>query len=394
MTSLATTPKLAATFADELETLDLAGLADHARSATAGDVDVALGRADGHRTLADAAALLSPAATRRLEDLAQAAHQLTVRRFGRTVHLFAPLYVSNECLSTCTYCGFAKNLDIRRRTLMMPELEHEAAQLTSQGFRHLLLVSGEHIKAVSPAYLEQCLELLRDKVPSITIETQVWSDEVYQQLAAAGCDGVVIYQETYDHDTYRQVHVAGMKRREGFRLAGPERAADAGMRRLGIGALLGLHDDWRAEVLATLAHARYLMRRFWRTEVTVSFPRLRPSASGFQPQTETTDVDFAQLTCAARLAAPDAGIVLSTREDQDLRDGLLPMGVTHMSAGSHTEPGGYTSPDEATEQFAISDDRSPAAFAAMLTERGYDPVWKDWSSSLAPGTSAERTGSI
>src|SRR5690625_3405749 len=230
MSTVSARPRLAATFADELDRLDLAGLAEHARRATPGDVDAALGRSEGQHTLADAAALLSPAAARQLEDLAQAAHRLTVRRFGRTVHLFAPLYVSNECLSTCTYCGFAKNLEIRRRTLMMPEIEHEARQLTGHGFRHLLLVSGEHIKAVSPDYLEQCLEVLRDRVPSITIETQVWSDEVYQQLAAAGCDGVVIYQETYDHDTYRRVHVGGMKRREGFRLAGPERAADAGMR--------------------------------------------------------------------------------------------------------------------------------------------------------------------
>ncbi|CAN5332091.1 2-iminoacetate synthase ThiH [soil metagenome] len=373
----------AVTFRDELDALDLPGLAEHARTATATDVDAALARSDGHRDLTDAAALLSDAASNRLEDLAQAAHELTVRRFGRTVHLFAPLYVSNECLSTCTYCGFAKNLEIRRRTLLLPEVQREAGLLTQQGFRHLLLVSGEHIKAVSPAYLASCIDLLQGEVPSISIETQVWDADDYALLAEAGCDGVVIYQETYDHDTYRAVHVAGMKRHEDFRLAGPERAADAGMRRLGIGALLGLHHDWRAEALAALAHARYLIRRFWRTEVTVSFPRMRPSASGFQPANPVGDRDFAQLTCAARLAVPDVGIVLSTREEPALRDGLVGLGVTHASAGSHTEPGGYAEPEQAQEQFAISDHRSPAAFAAMLRARGYDPVWKDWSAALS-----------
>jgi len=373
----------AGTFADHVDTLDLDGLAAHARAATGGDVDRALARPDAQRDLADVAALLSPPASARLEELAHAAHALTERRFGRTIHLFAPLYVSNECLSTCTYCGFAKGLEIRRRTLLHPEVQREARLLTAQGFRHLLLVSGEHVKAVSPAYLTGVVELLHPEVPSLSVETQVWDTPVYADLVAAGCEGAVIYQETYDHETYRQVHVAGLKRREAFRLDGPDRAADAGMRRIGLGALLGLSADWRREVLATVAHARWIMRRSWRAEVTVAFPRLKPSASGYVPRTPVGDRDLVQLTCAARLAAPDAGVVLSTREPPALRDGLLPLGVTHMSAGSATEPGGYGEPDEATEQFAISDERPPAEVAAVLRARGYDPVWKDWSAALA-----------
>jgi len=371
------------TFADVLPTLDIPALAEHAATATDADVDAALARPEAGRDLADAAALLSPVAAARLEELAGAARDLTLRRFGRTVHLFAPLYLSNECLSTCTYCGFAKNLDIRRRTLGYAEVQREARLLRGQGFRHLLLVSGEHRKAVSPDYLAGVLAHLHPEVPSLTIETEVWDKPTYRRLVEAGCDGVVIYQETYDALTYKTVHVGGMKRRERFRMEGPERAAEAGVRRVGIGALLGLSDDWRAEVLATLAHARWLIRHHWRAEVTVSFPRLRPSASGFAPTIPVDDRTFVQLTCAARLTVPDAGIVLSTREPGSLRDGLVPLGVTHLSAGSSTEPGGYSEPGSAEEQFAISDERTPAEVVAMIRAQGYDPVWKDWSAALA-----------
>jgi 2-iminoacetate synthase len=201
-------------------------------------------------------------------------------------------------------------------------------------------------------------------------------------LAAAGCDGVVIYQETYHPETYAKVHIAGRKRHFEWRLVGPERAARAGMRRVGIGALLGLHDDWRYEAIAMVAHARFLMKHYWRTQVSVSVPRLRPSASGFQPRDPVGDRDLTQLVCALRLALPDAGIVISTREPPQLRDGLFQLGVTHASAGSHTEPGGYTMPKEATEQFDIADLRSPVEVAARLRELGYEPVWEDWGAVL------------
>jgi len=371
------------TFADVLPTLDIPALAEHARTATDSDVEVALARPDASRDLADAAALLSPKAASRLEDLAAAARDLTLRRFGRTMHLFAPLYLSNECLSTCTYCGFAKNLDIRRRTLSPAEVQREARILATEGFRHLLLVSGEHRRAVSPDYLAAVLGLLHPEIPSLTIETEVWDTPVYRRLVEAGCDGVVIYQETYDAPTYASVHIGGMKRRERFRVEGPERAAQAGVRRLGIGPLLGLSADWRAEVLATLAHARWLIRQHWRAEVTVSFPRLRPSASGFAPAVPVDDRAFVQLTCAARLTVPDAGVILSTREPAALRDGLVPLGVSHLSAGSSTEPGGYSNPGNAEQQFTVSDERTTAEVAAMVRAQGYDPVWKDWSAALA-----------
>jgi 2-iminoacetate synthase len=364
-------------FARELDALDLAGLSAWARTATDAAVSAALARPDGHRDLADLAALLSPAAAARLEELAQAAHATTLRRFGRAVRLYAPLYVSNACLSTCTYCGFAKGLPIARRTLSVDEVEAEARLLTGRGFRHLLLVSGEHRVEVSQDYLVEVVERLRPLVPALSIETQTWSDDTYARLVAAGLEGVVHYQETYDRERYAQTHTAGWKRDYDRRLNSTELAAGAGVRRLGVGALLGLAVDWRRDVLAVAAHAAFLVRTFWRTEVTVALPRIKPSAAGYRPPVPVGDAEYVQALAALRLFEPAAGIVLSTREPPALRDGLVRIAVTTMSAGSSTEPGGYSHPGEATEQFSISDERTPAEVAAMLVAAGYEPVWKD-----------------
>ena len=369
-------------FAAELTGLDLAGLSAYSLRATDADVDRALGAE--HRDLRDLAALLSPAAAGRLEELAHAAREATLQRFGRAVRLFAPLYVSNECLSTCTYCGFAKDLDVVRRTLTPDEVAAEAQILVDRGFRHLLLVAGEHRLAVSADYLVEVVDRLAPVVPSLSVETQTWSDDTYTRLVAAGVEGVVHYQETYDRTRYAEVHVAGWKRDFDRRLASTERAAEAGVRRLGIGALLGLAGDWRADVLAVAAHASFLVRCYWRTEVTVALPRIKPCASGFQPVVPVDDTSYVQSLAALRLAEPDAGIVLSTREPAVLRDGLVRIAVTHMSAGSSTEPGGYATPGESQEQFAISDERSPAEVAAMLEAAGYEPVWKDAFPLVAP----------
>lgn len=363
--------------AADLLDMDVHALRAVAGHAGADDVERAL-RRKGRRTLADFAALLSPAAALRLEDMAVRAHETTLRRFGRTIHLFAPIYLSNECVSVCTYCGFSASNEIARRTLSPDEVLAEARTLTARGFRHLLLVAGEHARVVSKDYVVDCVRALAPQVPTLSIEVQVWDTETYRRLVDAGCDGLVVYQETYDHDTYGAVHVKGKKRNELWRLAAPDRGADAGMRRLGIGALLGLHDDWRYEGVAVAAHAQALVRRWWRCEVSVALPRLRPAAGGYAPTDPVSDREFVQLLCALRLFLPDVGITLSTREAPALRDALVPLGVTHLSAGSHTEPGGYASPSDAEPQFEVSDTRSAADVAAMLTAAGYDPVWKDW----------------
>jgi 2-iminoacetate synthase len=372
------------TFADELDRLPFDRLLAVGREAPPGRIERALATDPLERTLEDFAALLSPAAGRRLEEIAQASHALTVARFGRTMHMYAPLYLSNECLTTCSYCGFARELPIARKTLTAEESLEEARHLLRQGFRSILLLTGEHERLTGVEFLEERLRLLSREVPQISIEVQVWSENEYRRLGAAGCEGVVIYQETYHPDTYAHVHLAGRKRHYRWRLLGPERAARAGMRRIGIGALLGLHDDWRFEALAVAAHARFLLRHYWRSQVAVSVPRIRPSASGFQPRTPVSDAELTQLVCALRLLLPDVGLVISAREPAQLRDGLFRVGITHTSAGSHTEPGGYEQPKEATEQFEVADLRSPPEVADRLRGLGYEPVWEDWS-RITPG---------
>jgi 2-iminoacetate synthase len=359
-------------------------------STQAGPSDVERALAVDRRDAQDLAALLSPTALSRLDAVAAAAHSLTVRRFGRTMHLFAPLYLSNECVSECTYCGFQVwNRDIVRRTLAPDEVGVETRYLKHRGFRHVLLVAGEHPKHVSSAYVNDCIRAAAREVPNVSIEVQAWDEETYRGFVGAGCDGVVLYQETYDERVYPDYHLKGNKRFFAWRLGAPERAECAGMRRLGIGALIGLNANWRWEVLALAMHARFLMRSHWRSDLTVALPRLEPAAGFDVPPAVLTDAEFTLALCALRLALPDAGIVLSTRERPRIRDGLIKLGVTHMSAGSRTEPGGYTSPGEAEEQFEISDTRSPEGVVSALRSSGYDPVWKDSSPVFRRGSAPE-----
>jgi 2-iminoacetate synthase len=366
----------AGTAAADVVATDVAGLRHIAATATDSDVERVLGRA--HPGLVDLAVLLSAAAAGRLEDLAQVANRVTVARFGRTVRLFSPLYLSNVCVSTCTYCGFSAGNDIARRTLSVAEVTAEAAELHRRGFRHVLLVAGEHARIIDRDYLVDCVRAVAPQFAQVSIEVQVWDTDTYRRLLGAGCDGVTVYQESYDATTYAAVHLKGKKRNYPWRLAAPDRAAEAGMRRLAIGALLGLHPDWRAEAITLAAHAQALIRRWWRCDVSVALPRLRPAAGGYQPEDPMTDAEFVQVLCALRIVLPDVGISLSTREPAALRDALVPLGVTTMSAGSHTEPGGYAAPSDAEPQFSIADTRTPAEVAAALRAGGYDPVWKDW----------------
>lgn len=384
-------PAPAATFADEIERLPFDRLLDVANDASGGRVARALATSPLDRTLDDFAALLSPAAAARLEELATASRALTVARFGKTMRMYAPLYLSNECLTTCAYCGFAKELPIARKTLSSEETLEEVRHLLRDGFRSILLLTGEHERITDVGFLVERIRRLSAEVPQLAIEVQVWDEQEYRRLVEAGCEGLVIYQETYHPETYARVHLGGRKRRYRWRLLGPERGARAGMRRLGIGALFGLHEDWRYEAVAVAAHARFLQRHHWRAHLSVSVPRMRPSASGYRPTVLLDDRELAQLVCALRLMLPDAGLVLSTRESAAVRDGLARIGITHMSAGSHTEPGGYEHPDEATEQFEIADERSPAEVADRLRAMGYDPVWEDWG-RITPRVSTQLTG--
>ena len=350
------------------------------------------------------AALLAPKTPGELEAMAREAAALTRQYFGRTMRLFAPLYLSNECVNNCAYCGFSRDNPIFRVTLEVGQVVREARHLAAEGFKHILLVAGEHPKFVSDGYLEACLGALRGFVPTLAIEVGPMEQPEYERMVAAGAEGLVVYQETYDRDAYAAYHTAGPKKDFDWRLACPERGAAAGFRRLGLGALFGL-SDWRREAVRLAAHVEFLQNRCWKSSYTVSFPRLRPAAGGFQPAHPLADRDFVQMLCAFRICFPQVGIVLSTREPAALRDAVLPLGVTSMSAGSHTEPGGYTGAGRrdlhltvkgrrveledsakdsasATGQFDIADERSAAEIAALLQSRRFDPVWKDWDEAL------------
>jgi len=341
------------------------------------DHDVARVVAKPAHDLDDLPVLLSPAAARRLEDLAQRAHALTLQRFGRVVVMYAPLYVSNHCMNQCAYCGFNARNPLERRALSVEEAVRESMLLHDAGFRHILLVSGQHTQYAQASYLAQVAGQLRAHFASINIEVAPLRREEYAVLIEHGVDGVICYQETYNPATYAAVHLGGPKRDYDWRLGTLERAAEAGVRRVGLSALYGL-DDWRVEGWMAGLHAYYLMTRYWRTQVSISFPRLRAAAGGFEPLQPLSDRGLAQLICALRLVLPDAHLVLSTREPAALRDHLLRLGITQMSAGSRTAPLGYSHDGEAGAQFDVMDERTPTAVAAAIADAGYEPVWKDW----------------
>lgn len=366
-------------FSQELEKIPFSLLFQHSLEASSSELEKALDKP--YKSLEDFALLISPAATQQLERLAQQAHHLTIQRFGRLIQLYAPLYVSNECADTCTYCGFSRENDVTRLTLKPLEVLREARYLLKAGFRHILLVSGEHPRQTPPEYIAQVIRLLHQEVPSLSLELAPQTEEIYRQWVQAGAEGLVVYQETYQTLEYSQVHLAGKKKNYAWRLETPERGARAGMKRLGIGVLLGLA-DWRRDSLSLVSHAQYLLKNYWRVQLTISLPRIRPARGSFSPKYSITDQEFTQLIAAIRLTLPDVGLVLSTREEPHLRDGLVRLGVTHMSAGSRTEPGGYENPKEAQEQFAIEDKRSPTEVALAIRQLGYEPVWKDWEAVL------------
>jgi len=333
------------------------------------------------RCFDDLLALLSPAAAGFLEEMARAAHGLTVQRFGRTIQMFAPVYISSECTNSCVYCGFNHHNQISRATLTVAEVEKEVIFLHRQGFRHVLLLTGESPQHVPVDYLIRIARKLQPLLASISVEIYPMATDDYRRLIENGVDGLTVYQETYHLKRYAEVHPAGPKRNYRWRLETPDRGGQAGFRRLNIGVLLGL-SDWRVDSAFVGLHADYLARLYWQSHVSVSFPRLRPAAGGFQPQFPVNDAHMVQLMCALRLWMPDAGLVLSTREPASLRENLLPLGITQMSAGSKTAPGGYTAKENVEGQFEISDLRSPKEVVRMIAAHGYEPVWKDWDASF------------
>lgn len=363
------------TFYDEIErfrSLDLTGMTERF---TPAQVTQALTKSEINWQ--EFLGLLSPAATGLLENMAQAAHKLTVKHFGRTILLYTPLYLSNYCVNQCVYCGFNTANDILRRKLTLHEVEMAAQAISGTGLQHLLILTGESRRHSPVSYIRDCVSVLRKYVSSISIEVYPLSCEEYAELISAGVDGLTIYQEVYNKEIYSRLHRGGPKRDYRFRLDAPDRAGQAGMRTINIGALLGLN-DWRQEVFFTGIHTAYLQNKFPDIESGVSFPRMRPQYGDYTPEYPVSDRALVQSIVALRLFLPRVGITISTRESAFLRDNLLKLGVTKMSAGSSTAIGGHTDAIDSVGQFEISDRRTVKEMRETISGFGYKPILKDW----------------
>ncbi len=363
-------------FSDELQKYGWDDTTAAIMSKTAADVDRAL--AKERHTVDDFMALISPAAAPRLEEMARLSRALTQKRFGKTISMYIPMYITNSCTNSCVYCGFNRHNKMERVILTPGQIKDECEAIRRLGpFENLLIVTGENPRLAGTDYLEEALKVCRPYFNNLTIEVMPLSAEDYSRLTHAGLNGVVCFQETYNRARYKVYHPAGMKSNFEWRLNGYDRMGSAGVHKIGMGVLIGL-EDWRTDVTMMARHLLYLRRHYWRTRYSVNFPRMRPSEGHFQPNVVMSDRELAQLTFAFRIFDPDVDISFSTRESPDFRNNIATLGVTSMSAGSKTDPGGYATYPRSLEQFAVSDERTPAQVEADIRRLGYEVVWKDW----------------
>lgn len=341
------------------------------------DADVMRALHATKRDLEDFKALVSPAATPHLEEMAAESLRITQKRFGKTIQLYLPLYLSNECSNSCAYCGFNHENKIDRMTLDLDQVMEEIAVIKEMGYQHILLVSGEHPKRCGFDYLEKAIDAIKPHFSQISIEVAPMEQHEYEALSAKGLHSVYIYQETYHKEHYPLYHPKGKKSDFKYRIETPDRIGKSGVHKIGVGCLLGL-EDWRTEAFFTTLHLKYLEKRYWKTRYSISLPRLRAHAGSFVPNFEITDKEVLQLICAYRMCNEEVEISLSTRESRVFRNNVMKLGVTSMSAGSKTEPGGYAKENHSLEQFSINDDRSVEEIAEMIRFNEYEPVWKDW----------------
>lgn len=327
--------------------------------------------------------LISPAAESFLELIAKKSWRLTKKRFGNTMQMFIPMYLSNECENICTYCGFSMENKIRRKTLKNEEIIKEALHLKSLGYEHILLVTGESSRRVGVDYIKNAIHLIQPYFANISIEVQPLTEKEYAFLLKSGIHGVLVYQETYNKKTYQKHHPKGKKSDFNYRLETPDRIGKTGMHKIGLGALLGL-EDWRVDSFFTALHLKYLQKKYWKTRYSISFPRLRPHIGNITPKVCMNDKNLVQLICAYRLLDENVELSISTREPPNFRDHIVHLGITSMSAESKTNPGGYTVDKQSLEQFEISDERNTSEIKKMLIEKNIEPVWKDWDKCLLP----------
>ena len=347
------------------------------------DTDVRRALAKQHCTVEDFMALISPAAEPYLEVMARLSRHYTEERFGKTISLFIPLYLTNSCTNSCVYCGFHIQNPMPRTILSPTEIEQEYRAIKQLGpFENLLLVTGENPVVAGVDYIARALDLAKPYFSNLKIEVMPLKTEEYAELITHGLNGVICFQETYNRARYNIYHPRGMKSKFEWRLNAPDRMGEAGVHSIGMGALIGL-EDWRTDVTMMAHHLRYLQKRYWKTKYSVNFPRMRPAENeGFQPNVVMSDKELAQLTFAMRIFDHDVDISYSTREAAMLRDNMATLGVTTMSAASRTEPGGYYTYPEALEQFDVCDSRSATEVEAALRNVGREPVWKDWDASF------------
>ena len=363
-------------FSDELQKYDWEETSRFIASRNDAHVRAALRKE--HLTVEDFMALISPAASAHLEEMARLSQHYTQERFGKTISMYIPLYVSNACANCCVYCGFNHNTPLQRVTLTMDQVRAECEAIRELGpFENLLIVSGEHPRINGANYIEEVLRTARPYFNNLSIEVGPMSAENYERLTHSGLNGVVCFQETYRKETYRNYHPKGMKSIFDWRVNAFDRMGQAGVHKIGMGVLIGL-EDWRTDLTMLARHLRYLRRNYWRTRYSVNFPRMCPAEGGYQPKVVMSDRELAQVTFAFRIFDHDVDISYSTREEPAFRANMMKLGVTSMSAGSKTEPGGYRSTPDALEQFEVSDPRSPKAVTDEIRALGYEAVWKDW----------------
>ncbi len=363
-------------FYDELKQYDWNDTTRAIASKTARDVEIALGKE--HLSIDDFMALISPAGAAYIEPMAQLSHRYTMERFGKTISLYIPLYVSNACTNQCVYCGFNHNNPLKRVTLTMEQVKAECEAIRELGpFENLLIVSGEFPSLNGVDYLEKVLQVARPYFNNLTIEVMPMKEKDYYRLTQSGLNGVVCFQETYNEANYKKYHPRGMKSIYEWRVNGFDRMGMAGVHKIGMGVLIGL-EDWRTDVTMMARHLRYLRKNYWKTRYSINFPRMCPAEGGYHPSVIMNDRELAQLTFAFRIFDHDIDISYSTREKPSFRANMMKLGVTSMSAGSKTEPGGYVSTPDALEQFEVSDDRTPLQVAQEIRDLGYEAVWKDW----------------
>ena len=368
-------------FSEEIEKLSWNEITEKIHSKTATDVRRALRKE--HCSVDDFMALISPAAAPFLEEMAVLSQKYTQERFGHTMSLFIPLYLTNSCANSCVYCGFHISNPMPRTILTFKEMENEYKAIKQLGpFENILLVTGENPAKAGVPYLAKALDIAKKYFSNLKIEVMPLKSEEYRELTNHGLNGVICFQETYNKERYNIYHPRGMKSNFEWRVNAPDRMGEAGVHSIGMGVLIGL-EDWRTDVTFMAHHLRYLQRQYWKTKYSVNFPRMRPAENGgFQPNVIMNDKELAQLTFAMRIFDHDVDISYSTRETPFIRDNMATLGVTTMSAESKTEPGGYYTYPQALEQFEVSDSRTAVEVCRRLKELGLEPVWKDWDSSF------------